>query len=59
MKRRAKSALWTGALLALVAAVLWWQRAPLTVALMTRQANAMTAAADPLAAPRVAGYIMK
>ena len=50
MQRRAKSALWIGALLAVAAAGAWWQRAPITVALMTRQVNAMTAAADPLAA---------
>ena len=50
MQRRAKTVLWIGALLAVAAAAAWWQRAPITVALMTRQVNAMTAAADPLAA---------
>jgi ribonuclease Z len=38
------------AALAVVAALGWWQRGPITVALMTRQVQAMTAQADPLAA---------
>lgn len=43
--------LWTAAgLLAVLAALAWWQRGPLTVALMQRQVQAMTATADPLAA---------
>lgn len=50
MQRPAKVALLIGALLTVAAALAWWQRGPITVALMTRQVTAMTAIADPLAA---------
>jgi len=49
MQGPAKVALRIGALLTLAAAVAWWQRGPITVALMARQVAAMTAIADPLA----------
>lgn len=49
MQRPAKVAWWIGALLAVAAALAWWQRGPITVALMGRQVAAMTAVADPLA----------
>jgi len=38
------------AVLGAVAALAWWQRGPIAVALMSRQVTAMTAVADPLAA---------
>ena len=50
MQRRAKVALWISALLALACALAWWQRGPLTVALLARHVTALTASADPLAA---------
>ena len=50
MRRPVKVAWWVGALLASVAALAWWQRGPIAVALMTRQVAALTAVADPLAA---------
>ncbi len=50
MQRAAKVALWIVALLALAAALAWWQRGPITVALMARQVQVLTAVADPLAA---------
>ncbi len=37
-------------MLAVAAALAWWQRGPIAVALMSRQVAAMTAVADPLAA---------
>ena len=52
MKSRAKVLWWVGVTLAVAAALAWWQRGPLTVALMSRQVNAMTALADPLASMR-------
>lgn len=52
MKSRAKVLWWVGVTLAAAAALAWWQRGPLTVALMSRQVNAMTAQADPLASMR-------
>jgi ribonuclease Z len=50
MQRRAKLAWSIAAVLGALAALTWWQRGPITVALMTRQVIAMTALADPLAA---------
>ena len=50
MKTSAKRLLGAVAALAVVAALAWWQRGPLTVALMERQVLAQTASADPLAA---------
>lgn len=50
MQRPAKIALWMGALLSLAAALAWWQRGPITLAMMDKQVRAMTAVADPLAA---------
>jgi ribonuclease Z len=50
MKTFAKVALGLAAGLLALAALAWWQRGPLTLALMTRQVEAMTATADPLAA---------
>lgn len=51
MSTSARHKLWTAAgLLAVVVALAWWQRGPLTVALMQRQVQAATATADPLAA---------
>lgn len=49
MKAPAKILLWLLAVAALFAALGWWQRGPIMLALMTRQVNAMTAVADPLA----------
>lgn len=40
---------WVCAGVAVVGALAWWQRGPITVALMSRQVAAMTAAVDPLA----------
>jgi len=48
MKSRAKVLWWVGLALTVAAALAWWQRGPLTVALMSRQVNAVTALADPL-----------
>ncbi len=50
MQRSVKVALLIVALLAMAAALAWWQRGLITIALMTRQVTAMTAIADPLAA---------
>lgn len=50
MKTLARRALAAAVALAALAALAWWQRGPLTVALMTRQVNALTASADALAA---------
>jgi ribonuclease Z len=52
MQHRAKAARWVGILLvlALLLALAWWQRGPITLALMARQVTTMTALADPLAA---------
>ena len=49
MKRSVK--LWGVACLSVVvlATLAWWQRGPITVALMQRQVSALTAIADPLA----------
>lgn len=49
MKRSVK--LWVRVCLILVvlAALAWWQRGPITVALMQRQVSALTSIADPLA----------
>ena len=49
MKLPAKAVGWTVAVLGLVAALAWWQRGPITVALVARQVTAITAQADPLA----------
>ena len=49
MQRTGKVALSVGIVLVLVGALAWWQRGPITVALMARQVTAMTAVADPLA----------
>ncbi|MEK7346972.1 MAG: MBL fold metallo-hydrolase [Pseudomonadota bacterium] len=49
MKRRAKMFGWTIAILLVMAALGWWQRGPITVALMQRQVMALTANADSLA----------
>lgn len=50
MTKSARVALGAGLSLALLAGLAWWQRGPLTVALMERQVMAQTASADPLAA---------
>ena len=50
MRRPAKVAGYAAAALVLLAALAWWQRGALSLALMTRQVAAMTAVADPLAA---------
>ena len=50
MKQPARWAWWMAAALAVAAALAWWQRGPITVALMARQVVAATAVADPLAA---------
>ena len=50
MKSSTRTAVWACAVLAVLAALGWWQRGPITLALMTKQVAAMTAMADPLAA---------
>ena len=50
MAKMGRVALGVGLAVVLLGAAAWWQRGPLTVALMERQVMAQTAAADPLAA---------
>lgn len=50
MKLTSRAAVLLVVALVAAAALTWWQRGPISVALMTRQVDAMTAMADPLAA---------
>lgn len=50
MRRSVRWGAWIALVIAAAAALAWWQRGPLTVAVMGRQVLAMTALADPLAA---------
>ena len=50
MRRPASVAWYVALALVLLAALAWWQRGAISLAFMTRQVAAMTAAADPLAA---------
>jgi ribonuclease Z len=50
MSKRLKVGLWLVLVLLAAFALTWWQRGPITVALMSRQIDKMTMNADPLAA---------
>lgn len=50
MKSPSRAVIWACAAGVVVAALAWWQRGAITLAVMTRQVHAMTASADPLAA---------
>lgn len=49
MKTFWKRSAWIGGGAVLAAAILWWQRGPITVGVMTQQINSMTAISNPLA----------